>query len=124
MEDQQQVNIPLLRKAVEWAEAEAAKPWGLGEWYQADTVVTNPTAIRKDPECGTCFCVAGFVAAQQDERFAVTPVVDGRHAVDVASEALGLPDGWAALTRGGLFSGGNTIADVRRIAEDIAGERL
>lgn len=122
------VNIPLLRKAVEWAEAEAAKPWELCEWNQQDTIRPPENVLpsfrdlqagvsvsaQKAAECGTCFCVAGYVVA----------VIDGPAWRDSrmkrAAEHLGLndDDAWD------LFAANNTIADVRRIAESIAGERL
>ena len=54
-----QVNIPLLRKAVEWAEAEAAKPPELCEWEQGFWWVPPGSEVREDlaraDECGTCF---------------------------------------------------------------------
>jgi hypothetical protein len=123
-----EVNIPLLRKAVEWAETEAAKPPELCEWNQGSWVaVVDPMdrqeigtgyttkSLGKAQECGTCFCVAGYVVE----------VVDGRTHVDLipdrAAELLGI-DMYEAMA--GLFSTDNTIADVRRIAEDLAGERL
>lgn len=137
------VNIPLLRKAVEWAEAEAAKPWELCEWYQGwfktpasevsegawvdDRYVTN--AQVKAPSCGTCFCIAGWITEQtlpseltlhKDGFLLLDPngltVTD---AEEFASKQLGLDAG-----RHPLFNGGNTIEDVRRIAESIAGEAL
>lgn len=105
------VNVPLLRKAVEWAEAEAAKPYSeFCQWDQAEWV--------QQTYCGTRFCIAGYVAQLQDARFAGSSVVDGRTAQKVAAEALGC--GHASA----LFAVTNTIEDVRRIAEDLAGERL
>ena len=78
-----EVNIPLLRKAVEWAEAEA-------------------------------LCIAGKVA------FDLTGNMSYFDAEPIAREALGLDNGQAIR----LFNQWNDIEDVRRIAEDIAGERL
>lgn len=123
---EQTVNIPLLRKAVEWAEAEAAKPWELSEWYQGDWV-SSPTTIAADSEdaeyfgiqvgttkaaeCGTCYCIAGYVCEVQG--------LDTKHSWDMhAADALGISPNTP------LFNAHNTIEDVRRIAEDIAGERL
>lgn len=123
------VNIPLLRKAIEWAEAEAAKPWELSEWNQG-WWMSEPALVRpsydlidaglarrdqaKAPECGTCYCIAGFVAAETQN------VHDPFLARDTAADALGLDEDQADE----LFDGGNNIADVRRVAESIAGERL
>jgi hypothetical protein len=77
----QTVNIPLLRKAVEWAEAEAAKPPELCEWRQTYWVTPaseveaamwgiwadsrSAVEVGRAPECGTCYCVAGYVVASQ-----------------------------------------------------------
>lgn len=127
--------MPLLRKTVEWAEAEAAKPAELCEWEQVVWKLTpdrrnrrphlyNATiklyraierAYNKAPECGTCYCVAGYIAAQTDRvpRYAEECEV-------IAAEELGVE--WDEAAR--LFHWENTIEDVRRIAEDIAGERL
>lgn len=134
-----QVNIPLLRKAVEWAEAEAVKPPELREWEQAfwsltpaqrDLRIENQRlsgeqpedyydnlsreAYYKAPECGTCYCIAGYVAAIEGVK------ASGWETAYVAEERLGLDSEDADA----LFSSTNTIADVRRIAEEIAGERL
>ena len=116
------VNIPLLRKAVEWAEAEAAKPPELCEWeqnyYSVDPhkhriPISRPATgerITKAAECGTCYCIAGYVS-----------VMAGKVATAENAQALlGLDDDDAYA----LFHFENTIEDVRRIAEDIAGERL
>ncbi len=119
-------NIPLLRKAVEWAEAEAAKTDGTGQWDQ------HFWAYRRT-DCQTSYCIAGFVAmAAQPGATAVESdsgdldlVIDGEVEswADTAQSLL-------AITRAerlDLFDGINTIADVRRAAEDIAaraGERL
>lgn len=132
------VNIPLLRKAVEWAEAEAAKPLELCEWEQAEYVSPKwrqelwrrtyevkddaPPAEEwfgrlalKSPDCGTCYCVAGYVAAGM---YGIDEEISDVRAD--AMEALGLDEDQAD----DLFHDDNTIQDVRRIAESIAGERL
>lgn len=128
------VNIPLLRKAVEWAEAEAAKPAELREWeqnwwvltpeerqrrreapYSAEYGDTERAAYYKAPECGTSYCIAGYVAAQQG------CTEHGFNVAAVAADALGID---LAVAESSLFEGGNTIEDVRRIAESLAGERL
>jgi hypothetical protein len=141
------VNIPLLRKAVEWAEAEAAKPWEVSEWNQADWVA-HPKKLwhqtrdalgrfirggerkTKAEDCGTCFCIAGKVAYD----VGAVPInynsgflnglmmLDGREewADQIAQKELGLTDKDAA----NLFKATNKIEDIRKIAENIAGERL
>ncbi|HRD59345.1 hypothetical protein [uncultured Nocardioides sp.] len=131
---EQTVNIPLLRKAVEWAEVEAAKPnngsWEQGAWFVA-TSVTDPNVVipehwdessiamrregyGKPAECGTCYCIAGYTTAMVDGR------VDAATVEERAAHLLGLSPYAAA----DLFCASNSIEDVRRIAEDIAGERL
>lgn len=131
-----EVNIPLLRKAVEWAEAEAQKPDELREWEQAyysvptveqyrlndlgscgseaDVVYTRNQILRKSPECGACFCIAGYT------QYVTTGSLDHRTAFDAAQAALGIT--WNEARE--LFHANNTIGDVRRISEEIAGEKL
>lgn len=119
-----EVNIPLLRKAVEWAEAEAAKPNGL--WLQkwwvspADTSDSYLMALRQahglTEDCGTAYCIAGYVCH-------VEGIETGQHAEE-AARLLGIDPGKSSAAFIPLFAAGNTIEDVRRIAEDIAGERL
>lgn len=143
-----EVNIPLLRKCVEWAEAEAAKPDVECRWEQREYVTVpyirahniasrrmgdvpwvygNEWCERRDalaselePECGTCYCIAGYVGQQLDERYARSATVDNRHVDSFARGALGLNSSQAEQ----LFDSDNSIEDVRRIAEEIAGERL
>lgn len=110
-----EVNIPLLRKAVEWAEAEAAKPLPESQWYQG--------AFRQEKACGTAYCIAGYVAQMQDPRYAKDVWAGGKFVGETAAEALGIKSSMGTEP-GHLFYSGNTIEDVRRIAEDIAGERL
>lgn len=128
------INVPLLRKAIEWAEAEAAKPEELCEWQQGFWVLPksdhDPAAyidveeldvakIRAyeglAEECGTCFCIAGRVAHESGQ-----VVSYSRGVKREAASLLGIDI--AAAHR--LFASNNTIEDVRRIAEEIAGERL
>jgi hypothetical protein len=118
-------NIPLLRKAVEWAEAEAAKTDGTCLWDQG--------AWAQETDCGTAYCIAGFAAVNSIPNAHEVPdgfgyvdlYVDGEEAFwfDTGGRALGL----TLFEAEKLFHAQNTIADVRRIAEGIAaraGERL
>ena len=131
----EEVNVPLLRKVVEWAETEDAKPVSLCQWEQQSFVTSydeqeharqmvEETVWAKDdsyyarlaskvPECGTCYCIAGYV----NEMHGNEPS-DWR----AAANLLGIPFDNGRLPM--LFASGNTIEDVRRIAEDIAGEKL
>lgn len=159
------VNIPLLRKALEFAEAAAARQvpfegaddpdyieldprtdssnetWYQGTWASPKVQYVDEVQDATLEHCGTAYCIAGFIASQQPgyaiETEAVPNLVapengkylvrlnetiDGKsfHHSTVAREALGISKYSAEL----LFSGGNDINDVRRIAEYIAGERL
>lgn len=111
------VNIPLLRKAVEWAEAEAAKPDQTQcEWYQRQWVIPAADIGRA---CGTCYCIAGYVAL-------VSGIEVDCMAEENAAALLGINPRLHNSFEG-LFAVDNTIEDVRRIADEIAagaGERL
>lgn len=126
-----EVNIPLLRKAVEWAEAEAAKPFETREWDQTfwalpaspndPNVCGNPfqsqavlDRLRGEVDCGTKFCVAGWIVHAAGE------AVLYYDAATRAAELLGVTIDAADA----LFVADNSIEDVRRIAEELAGERL
>lgn len=124
------VNIPLLRKCIEWAEAEAAKPRELCEWEQGFYMVPKSASdprvsdgylwvdnFRKTKAagCGACYCIAGFVAITVHGESIAYSEMDA-----LAENALGLNMDQSS----DLFEGDNTIEDVRRIAEEIAGERL
>lgn len=132
--EQREVNIPLLRKAVEWVEYQAALPESQCEWYQGAWIMrqngwyNEATQQWENAECGTAYCVAGYVAQLVDERFKDSQWItesDGTkaHSSRVAAEALGLPEG-RSYDVPQLFAATNTAEDVRRIAEEIAGERL
>lgn len=138
-----EVNVPLLRKAVEWAEAEAAKPRELCEWYQGSWRMDPAQAggnfydedadeaYSKSTDCGTCFCIAGYAASitlQPGETLEDDTIrLDGQlqaFVYDRAAEVLGIQSGPMSNRHIGLFNGSNSIEDVRRIAEELAGERL
>ena len=120
----EELNVPLLRKMVEWVEGEATKPIREREWNQ-DSYVYRGVAFN----CGTAYCVAGKIAidagwtpfyrresSTSTERVEKDGVV--MDADDVAKRVLGLEDVW------GLFNAGNSSSDVRMIAEALAGEAL
>lgn len=135
-----EVNIPLLRKAVEWAEAEAAKPdQRYSNWLQ-DTFIYEPDKATayfvvnpiRASDCGTCFCIAGFIA-NETLRPGETLTASGIETADGrvvsydhrAEEELGLPIGqWFNTEERHLFDDNNSIEDVRRLAEELAGEKL
>lgn len=134
------INVPLLRKAVEWVEEQAALPAIDCHWHQAAYVqspharafgllksvgfpaetrtVENLTKVAK--HCGTAYCVAGYIGQLLDDRYVTCEQVDGVHVGDFAARQLGLDQ----FRADELFDGSNTAADVRRIAEKFAGEVL
>lgn len=131
------VDVPLLRKAVEWAEAEAAKPAEECGWYQASYVMPvrhgdgSPVAffgeddsmILKSEEingCGTAFCIAGWVYWQATGAIVLDSLGRAPDVDTFARKALGITSAQAS----DLFSGCNSIDRVRSVAEEIAGERL
>lgn len=109
------VNIPLLRKAVEWAEAEAAKPISEGAWYQKNFIEART--------CGTTYCIAGWTLHAHG--WTNEEIMGDDDVAETAAVLLGIPM-WDGEADAGshLFADNNTITDVRRIAEDLAGERL
>lgn len=126
-------NIPLLRKAVEWAEAEAAKTDGTCMWNQA--------VYAMNTDCGTAFCIAGWTvaAAAVDAKVTAYPTGYGSQPGELmmAANPDGTPVNWErkaasllGLTNGEaweLFGVENDIERVRELAEQIAarvGERL
>lgn len=125
-------NIPLLRKMVEWVE-EQAQLTENREWYQAAWIVvpSEYSWLRDEAEnwCGTAYCVAGKVALMDGWKpatfrsgmtYAVTKDGEYREVKEVAAGLLGIPGHGSHP----LFRGNNTAADIRRIAEEIAGEPL
>lgn len=105
------VNMPLLRKAVAWAEAEAAKPEEECQWWQEEYEKAGDLIGRT---CGTCYCIAGYVL--HINGFATNGCADEQAA---ALLGIDVEDHNGCV---GLFNAENTIADIRRIAEGIAEE--
>lgn len=120
-------DLPLLRKAIAWAEAEALKPESEREWDQA--MWRNPSAQRTDQigtQCGTSYCIAGYVCHVSGLDWVTETsdscLSDGDLVPDAAQGLLGLTDQQAV----DLFYA-DGIEEVRRNAESIAahaGERL
>jgi hypothetical protein len=124
-------NIPLLRKAVEWVEAEAEKNIKEREWNQGDWMRRRSAANEAEGWCGTACCVAGWVGLQADN--AQPEMRDGEftdrmvypsgmvvHVADYARAALGLTEEQADS----LFAGSNTAETIRMLAEEFAEEVL
>lgn len=140
METNPNVDIPLLRKHVEWVEEEAAKPWADRVWAQDYWIIPSEEAYPSSAEinrgecigteernfCGTCYCLAGNIAAQDGYRVYAGGMArnpETNETVDpetYAREKLGINYDEAER----LFDGENSAEDIRRIAEEIVGERL
>ncbi len=133
------VNIPLLRKAVEWVEEQDKLPEIDREWLQASyqvdpiahshflvTDIPTPSweraAVQEQliPHCGTAYCVAGYVGQLVDERYKHVQQIGDVHVSAVAIKALGLTDVQAKM----LFHGTNDAERIRELAELFAGEKL
>lgn len=122
-------NIPLLRKAVEWAEAEAAKTDGTCEWDQV--------AWARKTKCGTSFCIAGYVVMASVPGAVIPNLAFQEEGEWLQLDVNGEPESWPDVAQAQLhitdteanwlFEANNSITDVRKFAERIAaraGERL
>lgn len=133
------INIPLLRKMVEWVEEQEALQPSQREWYQGAWLSVSGKWTNEQLDwCGTRCCVAGKIALLEgwepawdhpEARPIWTDYVkkDGevRHVEAVAYEALGLDQlGELYEYEIALFEGENNAAMVRAEAEALAGERL
>ncbi len=125
------VNIPVLRKAVEWIEEQAKIPWRDRVWDQTRWVGNQRTPdINLDHiygatgVCGTTYCMAGYIAQSNGW----TPVgmdafwKDGvtKRAAVIAREILNIERDDAGL----LWFAPNDPVIIRERAEEIAGEKL
>ncbi len=144
-----EVNIPLLRKGVEWVEEQDAlrelgqnsfwdqEFWMMRRWQGAELDSLELLNLAQDQLkehwCDSGMCFAGKIAfdagwkpvyaddASEVADSATKEGVPGTSFIRaVAQKLLGL-DWWEADR---LFEGTNTAADIREIAEDLAGERL
>lgn len=148
--EQQQINIPMLRKAVEWAEAQQLEAqlndmlgviseWNQGVWIARDDE-TN--------ECGTSYCIAGYIVIQagykprwsEDDTWSLAWGQESVYVSDKYNNTRLLISDVAARELGqthecccccdecylidALFDGTNKAEDIRRIAEELAGEKL
>ena len=131
------IDIPKLRKLVEWVEeqdvlAESDRVWDQELWFHQDrSVVVAIEALHNkyDPYCGTSMCAAGKLAFDDGWK----PVWDSdghsdraekdgveKYYSQIGAEVLGL----AYEAEYELFNANNNAGDIRAIAEDYAGERL
>lgn len=118
------LDIGLLRKAVEWAEHEAAKPESQSEWRQY-------TWVSRTYDCGTACCMAGKIVLDHDgldELLRLDSIVTGGEAIAVGVRAAALlgvefhevMDSSDGSTKTHLFHGSNDLADVQRLAAELA----
>ncbi len=119
------LDIPWLRKEVEWVEVEDAKPCHAPdrEWHQGSyRWSAKDRSEAYGHPCGSTFCIAGHIAegdgVKWNDSFDIA--ADWKFVSDYAQYRLNLDERQAAR----LFYGDNSAADIRRIAEEIAGERL
>lgn len=115
------LDVPLLRKVVEWAEAEAARPIEECEWNQELWAVAG---VEIERTCGTAFCVAGKLISDADGADSLN-ALSGVGCIQRGAELLGVSsqDVWSQGRYDepqGLFAPGNTIADVRAEAAELA----
>lgn len=106
-------NLPLLRKVMDWVTEQAGKHYGSSEWDQ--TMWVNGGA-----ECGTSYCVAGYVCHVSGADF-----IDGENvayqgrvtgAGELARQLLGLSHSESLR----MFRGNNRLPDVRAVAAEVA----
>jgi len=123
-----ELDLPLLRKAVEWVQEQAKRPSGEREWIQGAWRVSGL-------ECGTAYCVAGYVANicgsqwMGDEYLAPEPgdplgpclpdETEVTRVSDRAQKLLGL----TRFEANGLFYAENGVEAILLIARDIAADR-
>lgn len=142
-------NIPLFRKAVEWVEEQEKKTedreWEQSAWVSAPWLYFQEGEMDDIKWCETAFCVAGKIAFDLGWNVEWSTLYDGAHerpdhvmskvittpsgeketvyamASDIAESALG---GRYDSGSRDLFGGSNTATDIRSIAEAICGEKL
>lgn len=130
------VNVPLLRKALEWVEYQASLPLIDREWRQ-EGFITLPENIaammlkftpvyegtkleQVANHCGTAYCVAGYVGQLLEPAYALDEFHGGQHVGEFAKQELGLTNGQADA----LFDGCNSAQTIRALCEQFAGEAL
>jgi hypothetical protein len=133
-EDDPVPNLPVLRKANEWVQAEALLPLAEREWEQSSWMITAPerklyavyvTKAEREAwlKCGTAYCVAGYVASL-DGPVSRTPegVViahDGTQVSEYAQQVLGLT-GYEAEE---LFEGDNSASFIDGFIREVFAEQ-
>lgn len=125
-------NLPLLRKVYDWARVESRRPEALSEWNQGVWRWVKPRA--KVGECGTVMCLAGYTCQLEDPNWLGLSAYlyardydDPDHVEHHTSRALVMAPERARVLLGltryeahRLFAGGNDIARIRTLCEEIA----
>lgn len=122
------VDIPRLRKAVEWVEEQAALPVTIRQWLQTkwmvirghDSYHDNILENNQRTECGTAMCLAGKVVQDEYGRTWIKERLPNVSFRDEGAKLLGLTMVQADM----LFDANNSATEIRAIAERIAGEKL
>lgn len=132
------LDIARLRKVVDWAVEQAARPEQESEWEQGSWAQEGEDLGRS---CGTAYCIAGKLIADVDGEQALWDMfrehpMENRPFIARGAEILGVTPNecWGVFTdasgkfgSGTLFAPENTIHDVREQAARLAeryGERL
>lgn len=147
-----EVDIPLLRKVVEWVDEQDKIPeidreWLQRTWHAAshdhalhlashlpnvDYDLVRSLADVLQPHCGTAYCAAGYVAhldgmlKDNDNAFVSQPDhpdADDDGEISISQYAKERL-GLTETQAAAMFNGANTAAQVRHYAEKAAGERL
>lgn len=122
--DIDKVNLPLLRKGVEWVIAQDQLPLSIREWNQEFWRVSGDEINR---ECGTAYCLAGYVCEVSNVTWMTTSddVMDA-HLVNVNGDVVYASDQAQNLLNidpdvaESLFHFMNSASDIVRIARIIA----
>lgn len=112
------IDVPMLRKAVEWVREQAALPIEQSAWFQMSWWEHGNEIGRS--ECGTAYCVAGYVTQMMKGHDWLLGTTRESSISGTAQEVLGLTETEAEA----LFDGHNTLADIEYVTETLAGEKL
>jgi hypothetical protein len=110
-----ELNIPLLRKTMEYIEAHPEK------WDQGDWVSFGPTCKTTMCFAGTAAYLAGAVMVPGDIERCTLPDGSRESIPGYAIEQLGLSDAQADAI---FYSGPNSPRELRELVEDVIGEKL
>lgn len=124
--------IPLLRKGVEWVEEQDKLDPKIREWMQSEWTITSEFRVSEHGhpvECGTGRCLAGYLGYQIDPAAFKDDWVHpetGEYVDTYVQRVMEIDD--SGYEEGDIYhdlwAGDNTAEDIRRIAEEIAGQKL